>query len=580
VTGHQCAAALLAGVLLVAACGGDGGSPLSSQGASASATGTGSSNLPAFDPLSIITLSSDTFRSGEEYEVAFVGRDGYEAVVVVPCREAGEVDVAVPPYVSPVSREYGSSPMTAHFNSQEFVFLANDLPELSSEPGEGLAAALEHSLAATRSALNHLEMMAAAGGNDVDLQPTITALSQQIAGQQSVLDELTASGRLVLTDGTSRTELSRDQLAQVDRLLYAQYNGLLQGPVDSAHPPQADQAGSNNPRNPDWDRICEEVMTWWRANGPDRQQLLGASLWTGHPGMYAPIDLQLDEIWYIGPAFASAHTGVGMAWAAMAELTSSRGASDPENCLDLADGIWKMDTAIKLMDLGFVETGMGAPMFGFYDHRNAYLSWKADNEAMLDTMRSWAGQYCPDLSDPGTPIDGGDSTSSTSTSSTSTTVIATTATSDPALPFPRTYTGGGSATWSLSWTGGGCLVTGNTLELTLQEDGTLSGLYGWSEPTFTGVGDPPTSVECGDQIFTFDPIEVTGRHTPPGAGGTGTVVVEIVGWPEWHIEGEYTLSGMTFQWEISLEATGYSGDAPDPRIFRMVDYRLLYVADG
>jgi hypothetical protein len=133
---------------------------------------------------------------------------------------------------------------------------------------------------------------------------------------------------------------------------------------------------------------------------------------------------------------------------------------------------------------------------------------------------------------------------------------------------------------------GSCLVEGNTLELTLKADGTLSGLYGRIEPTFTSVGNepgvPPTSVECAEQIFAYDPVEVTGWHTPPGTGTSegGTVVVEIVGWPDWHIEGEYTPSEMAFEWEIALEATGYTGDEPDPRVLRVVDYELLYVAES
>jgi hypothetical protein len=153
------------------------------------------------------------------------------------------------------------------------------------------------------------------------------------------------------------------------------------------------------------------------------------------------------------------------------------------------------------------------------------------------------------------------------------------------LAFPRSYSGGGSATWSLSWSNGSCLVEGNTLDLTLNADGTLGGLYGRTEPTFSSKTPPgaarPT-MECGEQVFVFDPIEVTGRHTPPDpqTGATGTVSVEIVGWPEWHIEGEYSASEMVFDWELSLVATAYEGDAPDPRIVRAIDYQLPLTKDG
>ncbi len=139
------------------------------------------------------------------------------------------------------------------------------------------------------------------------------------------------------------------------------------------------------------------------------------------------------------------------------------------------------------------------------------------------------------------------------------------------------YVGGGSSTWSLSWAEGSCFVEGDTVELTLRADGTLDGSYGRTEPTFVGS----TSVQCGDQVFEYDPIDITGRHAPPGPGPSdaGTVVVEIVGWPEWHMEGEYTATEMVFNWTVDLEATGYQGDAPDPRVLRAVDYQLVLADD-
>lgn len=149
------------------------------------------------------------------------------------------------------------------------------------------------------------------------------------------------------------------------------------------------------------------------------------------------------------------------------------------------------------------------------------------------------------------------------------------------LAFPRTYVGGGSVTWSMSWwSDGNCVVEGDTLELTLMGDGTLSGTYRGIEPTFhrKTEQDPWT---CAEQIFVQDPVEVTGSHTPPpGTSGTGDVFVEIVGWSDWHIEGKYTPSEMKFVWEIDYEASGYAGDEPNPRVIRVVDYELLFSDEG
>ena len=152
-----------------------------------------------------------------------------------------------------------------------------------------------------------------------------------------------------------------------------------------------------------------------------------------------------------------------------------------------------------------------------------------------------------------------------------------------ALAFPRTYTGGGSATWSLSWTNGSCLVDGDTVELTLNADGSLTGLYARTAMSFISKPEAASpTVECGDQRFPYDPINVTGQHTPPNpaTGEAGTVAFEIVGWPEWHTEGTYTPSEMTFTGDVSIVATGYEGDAPDPRIIRTVDYQLLLTSEG
>lgn len=149
------------------------------------------------------------------------------------------------------------------------------------------------------------------------------------------------------------------------------------------------------------------------------------------------------------------------------------------------------------------------------------------------------------------------------------------------LAFPRTYVGGGPTTWSMSWwSAGNCVVEGDKLELTLKADGTLSGTYRGTARSFQRKTeqDPWT---CGEEIFPQDPVEVTGRHTPPGPGtDIGDVFVEIVRWPDWNIQGKYTQSDMTFVSEIQYEATGYEGDAPNPRVIRVVDYTLLFSAEG
>jgi hypothetical protein len=166
---------------------------------------------------------------------------------------------------------------------------------------------------------------------------------------------------------------------------------------------------------------------------------------------------------------------------------------------------------------------------------------------------------------------------STTTTTTSTT---TTTTTEAPLAFPRTYVGGGSVIWSMSWwSAGNCLVEGDTLELTLKADGTLSGTYHEIARSFHRVEQGPFT--CADEIFVHD-FEVTGSHSPPASGTseTGDVFVEIVGWSDWHIQGKYTPSEMRFVSEIQYEATGYEGDEPNPRVIRVVDYTLLLSDEG
>ena len=175
---------------------------------------------------------------------------------------------------------------------------------------------------------------------------------------------------------------------------------------------------------------------------------------------------------------------------------------------------------------------------------------------------------------------------STTTTHAATSTTAAPATTMPeALAFPRTYMGGGSAMWSLSMFDGGCLVEGQTMEVTLRADGTLTGSYRRIEPQFSRRSEPGgtrETLECSGRLFVLDPVELTGSHTPPGpgAGAVGTVAIEIVGWPEWHIEGQYTAGEMTFRGVIATVATGYQGDDPDPRSIRDVDYKLVLSSEG
>jgi hypothetical protein len=162
----------------------------------------------------------------------------------------------------------------------------------------------------------------------------------------------------------------------------------------------------------------------------------------------------------------------------------------------------------------------------------------------------------------------------------STTTTTTTTTTEAPLAFPRTYVGGGSTTWSMSWwSAGSCTVEGETLELTLQADGTVSGTYQQIARSFQRVEQGPFT--CSDDIFVND-LELTGSHTPPAPGTSehGDVSVEIVGWSDWHIQGKYTPSEMSFVSEIQYEATGYEGDEPNPRVIRVVDYTLLFADEG
>lgn len=182
----------------------------------------------------------------------------------------------------------------------------------------------------------------------------------------------------------------------------------------------------------------------------------------------------------------------------------------------------------------------------------------------------------------GRRVDGVTTTTTAATVTTSTSTSTTTTSIPPALAFPRTYVGGGTARWSFSFPPPGSCVVEDTLELTLEDDGTLHGLYTRTSPTFVGKpGDAPTTLECGEQIFV-DELEVTGSHTPPGAGSSeaGTIDVEIVGWPDWHMGGAYTPDTAEFEWEIQYEAAGYEGDEPHPRVINFVDFELLFADQG
>ena len=133
------------------------------------------------------------------------------------------------------------------------------------------------------------------------------------------------------------------------------------------------------------------------------------------------------------------------------------------------------------------------------------------------------------------------------------------------IALPRTYVGEGALTLSYSFATGSCRVEGQKMEVTLWEDGTVSGTWDYLNPVFSwnDQGDGTLALECKG----FDPsgpTEVPGIHTPPthDTGGRGHVVAY---WPaspdDVRFEGEYTQNEMIIKWaaEFASELRGESG---------------------
>jgi carboxypeptidase family protein len=131
--------------------------------------------------------------------------------------------------------------------------------------------------------------------------------------------------------------------------------------------------------------------------------------------------------------------------------------------------------------------------------------------------------------------------------------------------FPRTYVGVGALTLSYSYASGSCRVEGQKLEMTLWEDGTVSGTWDYLNPVFSwnDQGDGKLALECKGSD-PFGPTEVPGNHTPPTPGTVGQGHV-VTYWPasldDVRFEGDYTVNEMIIKWtsEFANEFRGESG---------------------
>ena len=128
-----------------------------------------------------------------------------------------------------------------------------------------------------------------------------------------------------------------------------------------------------------------------------------------------------------------------------------------------------------------------------------------------------------------------------------------TTTSEDQIAFPKTYVGTGTYTLSYTFASGSCSVDGQMLEMTLWEDGTLSGTYDVLNPTFSWNQhlDGTFEMECTGHA-AVEARALSGTHTPPtpDTGGRGHVSVHLTDAPETllNLEGEYTNDEMIFQW--------------------------------
>ena len=186
---------------------------------------------------------------------------------------------------------------------------------------------------------------------------------------------------------------------------------------------------------------------------------------------------------------------------------------------------------------------------------------------------------------------GSTTTSEPSSTTTSSTIATTTTTEEPrddedAFPLPRTFSGEGTYTISWSFSPDSCRQDGQTLEVTLNEDGSATGFMHFLSPSTQGfiksVDGSYTGGECAGSANEFD-LELTGSYVLPAPGNDrpGSFFLDLEG--QRRLEGTFDANGMSvaYRMDVFMEQFAANTGLPDPRLYGDYEFPMMEVmAEG
>ena len=180
-------------------------------------------------PGQFIAIEEPTVTAGSTWQVTFTGAGDYAVAVEATHTEAGQLHVAVPPYVDRTNLAVISGQLTvtldlAPWYSQTIVVSEPPAPE-GIEPVELLAIMLEQAANNMRTSVTAFR---AAGNADL-LQPAMDGMNAEIVRLQDQINQIRTNGAITLTDANGdEYQIVNEDLALAGKLLYGAMEGLTQ----------------------------------------------------------------------------------------------------------------------------------------------------------------------------------------------------------------------------------------------------------------------------------------------------------------------------------------------------------------
>ena len=189
-------------------------------------TGSPSLSKTRAAPGEYLIIEHDGIEAGLPAMVIFTAPDGTRIEVPTYDVANGSLGVAVPPVYNPSTASIGAGRFTVTIEDLEgqSTLDVDDLPTISGlEPGAMLKIVLETAIAEHQRTIANFEIMAEQGGPDGPAVDTASATSE-IARLQAILDELNATGQLVVElEGIGTATVTSELLALGDRILVSTF---------------------------------------------------------------------------------------------------------------------------------------------------------------------------------------------------------------------------------------------------------------------------------------------------------------------------------------------------------------------